>query len=718
MTLHLVAAAALIFFTPIRQILMEQAPIRQASSEPSMSTRQLNEVAEKLDEITENHIERNLEAMQELLDLMQEINNEEFAEYIIFEHSQIKHTPEDVNSSLEQALAAMQQARDLIETQDHTTAITQQALAMSHQNAITQRLELVQASSEVRKSQQEAEAVQKKASEENERADTAIKEIEEIDQRLKYPEGQIITLKERVPQYQQSVNDAEKKLSEAKTSLDQMRQNLEQLKSEQDQEMKAVQRAETQVTRAEEAVAREERNVGAKQADQQRHQDRLNEFQKQVTELHNSRKEKQQIADISHQAAQSQQAEAIRLQTDVAEKIKQDVAERVAALMAELKPDETVQEELSVTAEVPQTTEMNALELYDAARMAEQQLTEKYRQGRAMRLSMLQDVPFSAALDAVDRVAPVRPDLPADVLTRTTRNDTQLDEKKEAVRTALAETSSMVALGNALVSQAFMERNNIDMSGNGGGRISLAAIRARSARTQELEKLADQETSGKAVDLANAMQKAAAGGDGSNDSESEKGQQYTENSRVKTISDEQPPLITTSIRPVAGRKVSDEGDGAEWMAVTQWYMLGPFANPGRANIDRVFPPESFIDLNAVYGGKDGRTIEWKFSQTNQELGRVVPTNDEPYGIWYAFTELQFDRECDLWITMGSDDKGRVWINDNLVWVSESQHKNWKPDEAQRRVHFRKGRNKILYRVENGQHATAFSLWVHLSNAGQ
>ena len=36
-----------------------------------------------------------------------------------------------------------------------------------------------------------------------------------------------------------------------------------------------------------------------------------------------------------------------------------------------------------------------------------------------------------------------------------------------------------------------------------------------------------------------------------------------------------------------------------------------------------------------------------------------------------------------------------------------------PDEAQRRVHFRKGRNKCFFRIENGQHGMVFSLWVHL-----
>lgn len=230
---------------------------------------------------------------------------------------------------------------------------------------------------------------------------------------------------------------------------------------------------------------------------------------------------------------------------------------------------------------------------------------------------------------------------------------------------------------------------------------------------QQLEKLASQEASGKAVDLTKAMQAGSTGESNDNKSKDEEGPVDTDSTIDADDSTDRTPPVDRSILPVAGRKVSDDGEGAQWMAVTQWYMLGPFDNPGRANIDRVFPPESFIDLNAVYVGKDNRTIKWTFTNTDHELGRLVPTNDEPYGIWYAFTELDFDRARDLWITMGSDDKGRVWINDSPVWVSESQHKIWNPDEAQRRVHFRKGRNKILFRIENGQHGMVFSLWVHL-----
>jgi hypothetical protein len=92
---------------------------------------------------------------------------------------------------------------------------------------------------------------------------------------------------------------------------------------------------------------------------------------------------------------------------------------------------------------------------------------------------------------------------------------------------------------------------------------------------------------------------------------------------------------------------------------------------------------------------------------------VVPENAEEYGIYYAYTELWFDEPRDLWIAIGSDDKSTVWLNEQLVWVSSDQLKGWQLGEGLRRVHFKKGLNRVLYRVENGWHGMAFSLVVCL-----
>ena len=85
---------------------------------------------------------------------------------------------------------------------------------------------------------------------------------------------------------------------------------------------------------------------------------------------------------------------------------------------------------------------------------------------------------------------------------------------------------------------------------------------------------------------------------------------------------------------------------------------------------------------------------------------AVPPTAEEYGIWYAYAEVFSDIECDRWIAVGSDDRSDIWINDVPVWGSSSKLKQWRIDEGYRRIHLKKGRNRILARIENG--------WMNLS----
>jgi len=120
-------------------------------------------------------------------------------------------------------------------------------------------------------------------------------------------------------------------------------------------------------------------------------------------------------------------------------------------------------------------------------------------------------------------------------------------------------------------------------------------------------------------------------------------------------------------------------------------------------------PESVVDLDASYP-VDGGVVRWRFVQNAEP--KVRPPDERSYSIYYAYTELWFDEEQDLWIAMGSDDYSKIWINGLPVWASGMQHKSWKPNEGYRKVHFKKGLNRVLMRVENGQFVCAFSLMLN------
>jgi hypothetical protein len=54
---------------------------------------------------------------------------------------------------------------------------------------------------------------------------------------------------------------------------------------------------------------------------------------------------------------------------------------------------------------------------------------------------------------------------------------------------------------------------------------------------------------------------------------------------------------------------------------------------------------------------------------------------------------------------------RVERRGHPVWRRVNQLKSWNLAEGYRKVHFQKGRNQILVRLENGWHTCAFSLVV-------
>lgn len=178
-----------------------------------------------------------------------------------------------------------------------------------------------------------------------------------------------------------------------------------------------------------------------------------------------------------------------------------------------------------------------------------------------------------------------------------------------------------------------------------------------------------------------------------------------------------------------GRVIGANAVSGRWMFVDSWYLLGPFDNAGRANLEKQFPPETVVDLNATYVGKRGRPIRWDFFQAPGP--RVVPpfdgfnplpsgatdggdtfkARDLEYIIYYGYTELRAMQDCDVWIAVGSDDFSKLWIEDQLVWASGKQHKKWRVDEGFRKVRLKQGVNRVLFRVENGHAQTEFSLAV-------
>lgn len=372
--------------------------------------------------------------------------------------------------------------------------------------------------------------------------------------------------------------------------------------------------------------------------------------------------------------------------------------------------------------------------VYRAAVATEAELAEAYRRLRATDLAMQRQIPLGRALALTDAARPARPDLAAS-LSSSRSSGADAAAQRQAMLEARAQIAAMRLLADSMLAQA---------RGLGVG----------VGQHQRLEQLAAEDDNQRAKDLTGAMGggagagsgrpgtgggspgsgsgSAGSGGAGSGSGVAGGGGSGA-GAGVGGSGDgtsSGPPPVPKDLGAVPGRVISAGAVTGRWMFVDSWYLIGPFDNAGRANLEKQFPPETMVDLNATYVGKRGRPVRWEFHQSPQP--RVAPPFDEfnplpsglgdggagafksrdlEYIIYYGYTELRALADCDVWIAVGSDDFSKLWIEDQLVWASGKQHKSWRVDEGFRKVRLKRGVNRVLFRVENGHSQSEFSLAV-------
>jgi hypothetical protein len=175
----------------------------------------------------------------------------------------------------------------------------------------------------------------------------------------------------------------------------------------------------------------------------------------------------------------------------------------------------------------------------------------------------------------------------------------------------------------------------------------------------------------------------------------------------------------------AGRMIGPGGTYANRVWVNRWYLIGPFDGRHGEGLFANYrhPPEQGVVLDAAYQGKGGRLVKWDYvDMARYPLEPPVHAED---AVYYGYTELMLDAEQDLTIWVGADDDAQLWLNDRLVWrggnvdkdsffgqVYETRNtfvRDYNLNEGKRVVHFRKGRNKLFFKLSNGPTRIFFSL---------
>ncbi len=397
-------------------------------------------------------------------------------------------------------------------------------------------------------------------------------------------------------------------------------------------------------------------------------------------------------------------------------------------------------------------TTMKMVDAFELAKQIETEITESYKDIKATQTAIERKMSFEAAQKITDVAKAVRIEANREVIEDNPRTKEALDAQKVAQTEVVRETDNIVETVVAMMQEALEivkpdDGSKAEIKGTHPKVVQWLQEKDFEKRAQEEEQQKRLEQMAALADYQVAITAAAA------ENEEERAKDLTkvaenieevkkntetadamqasgaEKARFNDAGGKLVPLNTKMQELVGGNVIrftesaSKDGIPAKWMYVQDWYVIGPFPNPDRVNLRRKFPPESVVDLDATYVGKDGRTIKWEFMQTRNSTPKeswrtdgkaeIVPDNAEEYGIWYAYAEVFSDVACDRWIAVGSDDRSDIWVNDAPVWGSSNKLKSWRIDEGYRRIHLNKGRNRILARIENGWHALGWSVSIAL-----
>jgi putative membrane-bound dehydrogenase-like protein len=145
----------------------------------------------------------------------------------------------------------------------------------------------------------------------------------------------------------------------------------------------------------------------------------------------------------------------------------------------------------------------------------------------------------------------------------------------------------------------------------------------------------------------------------------------------------------------------------------RWHILGPFANDGNdVGLDRDFGPEKTIDMRASYAGKSG-PVRWR-AVTPDAQGYVdlqaFHGPDSPQSVSYMTGVVESPADQDAKVLLGTDDGGKLWVNRELAYTSRT-HRPAVPGQDTVAVNFRKGPNRLLLKVANGDGAHGFYLTI-------
>ena len=109
--------------------------------------------------------------------------------------------------------------------------------------------------------------------------------------------------------------------------------------------------------------------------------------------------------------------------------------------------------------------------------------------------------------------------------------------------------------------------------------------------------------------------------------------------------------------------------------VRAWQVIGPFNNAEGAGFERVFPPETTVDLKAELDGRNGK-VRWQEVAATGDYGAVdlnKPLGELKGVAGYAWTELQSETARPVELRLACENGWKIWVNGKLLLGRDEYH---------------------------------------------
>ena len=138
--------------------------------------------------------------------------------------------------------------------------------------------------------------------------------------------------------------------------------------------------------------------------------------------------------------------------------------------------------------------------------------------------------------------------------------------------------------------------------------------------------------------------------------------------------------------------------------VNEWWLVGPFDAPEKTGFNKVFEPESKVDLRAKYAGQGGSEIAWIRHHTDDTLAQlnlISAISSTREAVAYAYTEIDVAEAQQAQMGCGADDNCTVWLNGEKVLAREQWLNGTRFDRFVAPIKLKVGRNTLLVKVCQG-----------------